>query len=268
MSNLHLDDKEIWRLSQEGFSQREIAIVMKCSKTTIRNHLNKIKEYPEILEGRYPAPKKGDRTKKNIPLDKIIEMHETGFTDQEIADFFGCRRHNITARLNKAGFNDRKDKIDNIALRNKISETLKGTGLGPENARYLGTDGQVSLKQRARGLAKTIKNEKLRNSNYVCAACGSKSRVLEVHHIKPFQLILDEFLVNSYSGNLDTFTRELSKYSDFTNLDNLVVLCPTCHRELHYTDNPELSPFRWESATTIENLDQDLEQEMYQELVE
>lgn len=38
--------------------------------------------------------------------------------------------------------------------------------------------------------------------------------------------------------------------------ENLIVVCKNCHHKIHYTDNPELSPYRWESATTTENIEQ------------
>lgn len=36
---------------------------------------------------------------------------------------------------------------------------------------------------------------------------------------------------------------------------NLIVICEQCHKNIHYTDNPELSPYRWESTTTIESIE-------------
>lgn len=42
MPNLNLNDNEIKRLHDAGLSAANIAIVMKCSKTTILNHLRKM----------------------------------------------------------------------------------------------------------------------------------------------------------------------------------------------------------------------------------
>lgn len=77
------------------------------------------------------------------------------------------------------------------------------------------------------------------------------------HHIKPFALIIDEFLESTYDGNADTLCEQLLQYNDFIDMNNLVVVCRDCHKKIHHSDNPELSPFRWESATTIENLTTD-----------
>ena len=54
-------------------------------------------------------------------------------------------------------------------------------------------------------------------------------------------------------NNIENLYQQLMSYSDFINESNMVVLCHDCHWKLHYTDDHELSPFRWESATTIEN---------------
>ena len=75
--------------------------------------------------------------KKNIPLQDIINLHNQGLYDSEIARILGCGRINITQRLNKAGFKNRRSKIDDIALRNRISDSLKGRFVGENNPNYI-----------------------------------------------------------------------------------------------------------------------------------
>ncbi len=192
--------------------------------------------------------------KKNIPLEDIIELHNQGLYDREIAEIFNCTRDNITYRLNKAGIKNRKSKIDDIDLRNRISNSLKGRFIGKNNPNYKGYTDEKTL---ARGLFKTISKEMLRNCNFTCQICGQHGGNLHTHHIKPFHVIFDEFINNVYSNNIENFYHEILTYDDFTNKDNLIVVCEKCHKEIHYTDNPELSPYRWESATTIENIDKE-----------
>lgn len=190
--------------------------------------------------------------KKNIPLQDIIDLHNQGLYDSEIARILGCGRINITQRLNKAGFKNRHSKIDDIALRNRISDSLKGRFIGENNPNYKGYTNEKTL---ARGLFKTISKEMIRNCDYTCQICGQHGGNLHTHHIKPFSVIFDNFIKNAYSGNIENLYHELLDYDDFTNKDNLIVVCEKCHKEIHYTDNPELSPFRWESATTNENIE-------------
>ena len=75
---------------------------------------------------------------------------------------------------------------------------------------------------------------------------------METHHIKPFNIIFSEFIHNVYDGNIENLYNQLTTYQDFIDEDNMVVLCHDCHRRVHYSDDHELSPYRWESATTIE----------------
>jgi len=192
--------------------------------------------------------------KKNIPLEDIIELHNQGLYDKEIAEILGCTRENIVKRLNKAGIKNRKSKIDDIDLRNRISNSLKGRYIGKNNPNYKGYTDEKTL---ARGLFKTISKEMLRDCNFTCQICGQHGGNLHTHHIKPFHVIFDEFINNVYSNNIENFYHEILAYDDFTNKDNLIVVCERCHKKIHYTDNPELSPYRWESATTIESIDKE-----------
>jgi hypothetical protein len=192
--------------------------------------------------------------KKNIPLEEIIKLHNQGLYDREIAEIFGCTRDNITYRLNKAGIKNRKSKVDDINLRNRISASLKGRYVGKDNPNYKGYTNERTL---ARGLFKTISKEMLRDCNFTCQICGQHGGNLHTHHIKPFHVIFDNFIRNVYSNNIENFYHEILNYDDFTNKDNLIVVCESCHKKIHYTDNPELSPYRWESATTIENIEQE-----------
>lgn len=187
--------------------------------------------------------------KIGIDKEKVIELHNLGMSDKEIADKFGCTRANITHCLNKAGYNNRKSKIENIELRKRISESLIGRFIGENNPNYKGYNNEKII---ARGIFKTFSKRKIRESNYTCNACGKRGGDLETHHIKPFNLIFNEFINTTYNGNIDTIYDQLMSYNDFIDEDNMVVLCHNCHFKVHYSDDCELSPYRWESATTIE----------------
>ena len=191
--------------------------------------------------------------KKNLDKEQIFKLHNDGLSDLEISKIMGCKRSNITHHLNKAGITDRKSKIDNIELRNRISQSLIGRYVGENNPNY---KGYTEEKQIARGIFKTISKRKLRECNYTCQHCGKRGGNLDTHHIKPFKIILDEFLKNEYSGDINNLYNEITKYKDFMNEENMVVLCHDCHTKVHYSDNHELSPYRWESATTIERVAQ------------
>lgn len=139
--NLHLDDKKIWSLYLEGYTQQKIANALNCSKKTIGNHINKMKDNLEKFNDPFFQQEKKTQPhpmKKNIPFDAILELYNKGLSDQEIAEKLGCTRSNITIRLNKKGIYRGQEKIDNIPLRNKISESLRGRFIGEKNPNYKG----------------------------------------------------------------------------------------------------------------------------------
>ena len=97
--------------------------------------------------------------KLNLNKTLILELHNSGLTDQEIANILGCERSNITYHLNKMGLKNRKNKKDNIELRNRISESLIGRYIGDKNPNYKGYTEEKTL---ARGIFKTISKRKIR----------------------------------------------------------------------------------------------------------
>ncbi len=231
----HIDDAKILELYQQGMLHREIAQQLGYGVSTVTQHLLKM----------------GYNTVVPIDKEKVIELHKTGLSDVEISEIMGCSRSNITIILNRAGYTGRRSKIDNIELRNRISKSLIGRYVGEDNPNY---KGYTDEKMIARGIFKTFSKRKIRESNYTCAACHKRGGNMETHHIKPFMTILNEFIKIKYDGNIDTIYHQLMNYPDFTDETNMVVLCHDCHHDVHHSDNHELSPYRWESATTIENM--------------
>ena len=223
-------------MHNQGLLNKEIANIAGCKECTITNHLNKMGVYTY---------------RKNLQ-PQMLELHKQGYYDKEIAEILGCTRENVTHFLNKQGIKNRRSKINDINLRNRISKSLIGRYVGVDNPNYKGYNEEKTI---ARGIFKTFSKRLLRQYNYTCQHCGCKGGNLEVHHIKPFYIIFDEFMKTTYSYNKQNLYHELMNYKDFIDENNMVVLCQNCHKQVHYSDNHELSPYRWESATTIEKDD-------------
>ena len=219
-------------LYKQGLLHKEIAKILDYGTSTVTNHLIKM-----------------GYTTYTINKDDVVRLYNEGYTDLEISQMLNCTRPNVTHCLNRLGIKDRKSKKDNLELRNKISNSLTGRFVGADNPNFKGYKNE---KQIARGIFKTISKRKIRECNYTCQHCGKHGGNLVTHHIKPFAIILDEFIKTTYSGNLDNFYHEITQYKDFMDESNMIVLCEECHKAVHYSDNHELSPYRWESATTIE----------------
>lgn len=228
-----VSDEEILKLHSEGLLHREIAERVGLKTCTITNRLNKL----------------GIRS-YTINKEQVEKMHMSGMQDNEIAEALGCTRSNITICLNRMGYTNRYSKIDNIELRNRISQALIGRYTGENNPNYKGYN---SEKEIARGIFKTISKRIFRERGYKCEHCGKRGGRLETHHIKPFSLIMSEFFETKYNGDIDSIYGQLMSYPDFIDESKMVVLCHDCHFKTHYSDNPDLSPYRWERATTIES---------------
>lgn len=228
-----VNDEEIIALRKLGLLHKEIAKILGVATCTVTQHLNKL----------------GYKTYDMNHRNEVLQLHQQGMTDKEISELLNITRANVTHLLNVQGITGRKSKIDNIELRNRISNSLIGRYTGENNPNY---KGYINEKRTARGIFKTISKRLIRNNNYTCQHCGKRGGDLETHHIKPFIIIMNEFLKNVYDGNIDTLYQQLMQYPDFVDENNMVVLCHDCHWKIHYTDNHELSPYRWESATTIE----------------
>lgn len=236
MARKFIDDEKILELYNQGMLHREIAEELGYGVSTVTRHLLDMGYGTQVVD-------------KN----KMLRLHNSGLTDSEIAVELGCTRSNVTVYLNRMGYTNRKSKKDNVELRNKISRSLIGRYTGSNNPNYKGYTDEKTL---ARGIYKTISKEMIRNKDYTCQHCGKRGGDLETHHIKPFNVIFKEFIQNEYSGNIDNFYNEITNYSDFMDRSNLAVLCHDCHFRVHYSDDHELSPYRWESATTIERVTQ------------
>lgn len=187
----------------------------------------------------------------NIDINYVIDCHNNGMYDKDIAKIYGCSRSLITIIINNnLTHNDRRIKINDIDLRLRISNSNKGKRTGKANHRF---KGDSCYKNLARGLFSSISKVFLIKNNYTCRICNNKSGTKNVHHIKPFSVIIEEFLDLNKKISLENFSSKLLKYEDFIDESNLVVLCEQCHKDIHTKENPVLSPFQWKSATTIEN---------------
>lgn len=187
--------------------------------------------------------------------EEIINLHLLNLYDYEIATIAECSSTTICKILNMRGYKNRRAKINNIELRQRISDTNSGKRTGVNNHMYKGKSKFTSM---ARGLFNSMSKMYMLKNNYTCKLCGKYGGTLNTHHIKPFSVILDEFLNQYPEITTDVFSDTILSYPDFIDESNLVLVCSECHRNIHdiKNNNPELSPYRWESATTIESIDQ------------
>lgn len=98
-------------------------------------------------------------------------------------------------------------------------------------------DGRTDLRDRIRKLEEyRIWRDKIfEDNNFICQECFKKGGDLEVHHIKPFVIILIEFLqiYNQFSPveDKEALVRLSISYEPFWNIHNGIVLCTDCHNK-------------------------------------
>lgn len=139
----------------------------------------------------------------------------------------------IDGRTNKINFCI-KEKCNNKISRGSKSRLCKPCSKkGKLNPNY--KNGITSLNISIRNLIKynlwriTI----FKRDNYTCQECNKNKSYLEAHHIKPFNIILSEFL-QAYSQfspieNKEKLVRLAESYEPFWDIGNGITLCKNCH---------------------------------------
>lgn len=172
-----------------------------------------------------------DNFLNKVNKDDAIKYHNQGLYDFQIAEIFNCSRSNITNVMNKYNkHKNRKEKLNNLELRKRISNTNKGKRTGKENHNYKGKSEYTAM---ARGLFNSISKQYMLDKNYTCEECNKRGGDLEVHHIKQFSDIVSEFLNLNKNIPKDKFSKQILEYNDFIDTNNLILLCKQCHLKKH-----------------------------------
>jgi len=124
----------------------------------------------------------------------------------------------------------------------RCRDCYKQWAIGPNAPRYI--NGSTPLYEGIRKLKEYIdwRTSIFIRDSHTCQNCGGSSGVnLEAHHIKPFYIILSEFLKEydqfSPIEDKETLIRLAIKYKPFWDLDNGVALCKKCHKETNSYGN-------------------------------
>jgi hypothetical protein len=104
---------------------------------------------------------------------------------------------------------------------------------GKDNPNWRG--GKSFLRDSIRHLNEYKKWQKqiFERDNYTCQNCGKRNCYLEIHHIKSFSQILNEFLKEydqfSPIEDKETLLRLAMKYQSFWDISNGITICRDCH---------------------------------------
>lgn len=212
----NIDDTQVIDLyCNQKLSRIETARVLGRSEGFVRGRLEKngieIRSLSDSARER--------RGTADITDEQLIFLHDVRkWSCAKISEHFNKSADFVRQRFIAIG-KERRDKI------------------GKNNPAYI--DGRTPLRTRIRDCAKSLawKQACLERDNYTCQKTGQRGGKLEVHHIKLFSIILEEFLfLNSDLdpvNDCDSLFDISQRYDPFWNTDNGLTLSEEFHKTTH-----------------------------------
>ena len=155
----------------------------------------------------------------DITDEQLIYLHDVrGWSCAKISDHFNKSADFVRQRFILIG-KARRDKI------------------GKNNPAYI--DGRTPLRTRIRDCAKSLswKQKCMARDNYICQSTGKHGGKLEVHHIKSFSQIFEEFLLLNSDldpeEDCDKLFEVSQYYKPFWDINNGKTLSEEAHHKLH-----------------------------------
>lgn len=155
----------------------------------------------------------------DITDEQLVYLHDVrGWPCSRISEYFNKSSDFVRQRFITMG----------KARRGKV---------GKDNPAYI--DGRTPLRTRIRDCAKSLvwKQECMARDNYTCQNTGQHGGQLEVHHLKSFSQIFEEFLsLNSDldpENDCDTLFDLSQKYPPLWDISNGITLSEEAHHTLH-----------------------------------
>lgn len=199
----------------QKLSISQIAKILDRSEGLVRGRLRKSKKGTRSLS-------EADKIRKgtaNISDEQLIYLHDVRkWSCAKISKHFDKSPDFVRQRFILMG----------KARRNKV---------GKNNPAY--KDGRTPLRTRIRDCAESLtwKQACMERDNYTCQSTGKHGGKLEVHHIKPFSQILEEFLSLNSDLNPENDCDQLFElsqhYDPFWDTDNGTTLSEEAHHTLN-----------------------------------
>lgn len=217
--NLNIVKEDLYNLYiNNKFSTTKIAKLYDTSAFTIRSYCNR---YGIQLRNYSEAAFLLNYSGKNNP-------------------FYG-KTHNKTTKKHFRDINIGK-KLP-LKTRLKISNAITGKN----NPNYI--DGRTPVIISVRHLVEyeNWRKQVFERDNYTCQECGQRGGDLESHHIKPFIVVFNEFLMkyNQFSPTEDkeVLIMLAKKHNLFWDINNGKVLCKKCHKIEQLTISNKIKNF-------------------------
>lgn len=201
------------QLYKSGLSTTEVAQKLNMTPGAIverlQNHGIKLRTKSEAS-----ALRGHTKITKNDEQD-VIDMYKSGMSYRQIAEKYNVYMDAVGRVLRKHGLNPRNN-------------------FGANNHAWKG--GRVPLNKLIRNHTKYTDFVKhiMYSRNYTCEMTGQRGGVLNVHHIKPFSQLVDDFIkINGHIINREELNKAIEDFTPFWDESNVLLITEAKHKEIH-----------------------------------
>lgn len=192
----------------------------KCGRLVSKNgtHTCPIFSWNKGKKGVQVSHNKGKKLPESTKT-KISDTRKKKIALGEIKKTFGADN----PMYKKIPWNKGKKLGPSVKRGTKVPEHIRKKTAGPNHYKWNGGYRSVNLRIRKCYEYRQWVQDVLKRDNYTCQECMNRGGKLEVHHIKPFAIIVKENHIKSVDEALNCY--ELWEYT------NAVTLCKPCHKK-------------------------------------
>lgn len=245
-ANLIKNNIDYWRVvPQSSYSDEEVdrMVDMYCNQKMSANKISQLFQTDHntiirqlrsrgidtrnMVEAQYAA------NGKDIPEDLtnaeyLKALHwDDGLSCKDIGAMYGVDAGSVRRQMHRLGIDTKSSSESKVGLMTGAKHPNWKGGVTPLYAllrEYFGVNQAPRITAR---------------DNYTCQMCGREHCVLNVHHIKPFSVIVSEILkehpemMPSCTSDRLTLYDIITHDKRFLDEENLITLCKECHIKVH-----------------------------------
>lgn len=207
-----------WNKGKTNVYSKDVLESMRLGKLGIKQSKETIKKRVESRKGY----KTSEETKIKIGLANSKQRLSQDRKDYLRKINLGKKlseEHKLKIKLSMIG---KKFRPRTQEEKRKISEFLTGR-TGKLASNYKGGRTSLQMLIRSSNKNRDLIKKILKLDDYTCQNCFKVGNKLEIHHIKKFSKLLDEFNINTYE--------EAMMCIQLWDINNLITLCVSCHKK-------------------------------------